>query len=88
MSEAKQKKSSMNCRQCQGDMEFLTVKKHSGKWPVGLIVAGLLCFFFLGGPFLGIPLLLLGIYMQTAEVSINYCDQCGYYHRVWFKDDD
>ena len=88
MNAAKPKGPAVGCRHCDGTMEVLSVKKHSGKWPLILIVAGLFCFFFLGGPLLGVPMLLLGIYMYTAQVTISYCEQCGHYFRVWLKEKD
>ncbi len=79
---------SIACRQCDGDMVALTVKKYDGKWPLFLIIGGFFSCFFLGGPLLGVPVLLMGIYMLAAEITILYCQNCGRYCRAAFTDDE
>lgn len=67
-------------------MELLISKKHAGNWPIALILLGVFCTLFLGGAILGIPLLLLGIYLYTAKDTISYCSGCGYHFKIWKAD--
>ena len=83
----KTKKKPVECRHCHADMELLTVKKYTGKWPYALVVTGVFCSLFVIGALVGIPLLLLGIYMLTAEQAISYCPSCGHYFKVWLLDE-
>lgn len=78
-----QKKEPIKCRQCGANMELLTAKKYTGNWPAGLMGIGVLCTLLIGGPLLGIPLLLLGVYQYTAKHTISYCSACGYHFKVW-----
>ena len=76
------------CRHCGAKMDILTVKKHTGKWPYGLMAGGAFCFLFMGGPLLGIPMVIAGIYMVTAEMTISYCSECGHYFKVFLAEKD
>ncbi len=71
------------CLHCQTRMELLKVKKYPGRWPAVLVVTGVLCSLFLIGALVGIPMLLLGIYMATAYETISNCPNCGHYYKVW-----
>ncbi|HUV49772.1 MAG TPA: LITAF-like zinc ribbon domain-containing protein [Anaerolineae bacterium] len=74
---------SVECRNCKTPMVILKIKQHSGKWPLMLIAAGVFCCLFVIGALIGIPMLLLGIYMATIKNTISYCPNCGYYFKVW-----
>ena len=71
------------CTHCQTRMELSHVKKYPGRWPAVLIAAGVFCCLFLIGALVGIPMLLLGIYMATAKETISRCPDCGHYFKVW-----
>lgn len=73
------------CIHCQTGMELLKIKKYSGRWPVALIIIGVFCSLFLIGALVGIPILLLGIYMATAKETISLCPNCGHFYKVWLK---
>jgi len=64
-------------------MELLKVKKYPGRWPAVLVVTGVFCCLLLVGALVGIPMLLLGIYMATAHETISHCPNCGHYYKVW-----
>jgi hypothetical protein len=82
MNEEKKVKSSVDCRHCNSRMEVIKVKKYSGKWPLALVVTGVFCCLFFVGAIIGVPMLLLGIYLVTAEETISYCPNCGNYFKV------
>jgi len=88
MSEAKKVKNSVDCRHCHSQMEVIKVKKYSGKWPLILVVTGVFCCLFFVGAIIGIPMLLLGIYLVTAEETISYCPNCGNYFKVLLVNQD
>ena len=75
------------CTQCHTPMDVLHVKKYPGRWPVILIIAGAVSCVFLIGAVLGIPMLLLGIYMATAKETISRCPKCGHYFKVWMREE-
>ena len=82
MKVAEKIRDSVDCRQCHAPMEVLRVKKHPGRWPSVLMVSGVLCCLFFVGALVGIPLLLLGIYMAMAKETISHCPSCGHYFKV------
>ncbi|MBF0226378.1 MAG: hypothetical protein HQK76_13065 [Desulfobacterales bacterium] len=71
-----------NCKQCQEEMDILKIKKYDGNTPLVLLIGGIFFLLFLGGPFLGIPMILGGIYMLTSKITISYCPNCGNYFKV------
>nr|WCC90925.1 hypothetical protein [Desulfobacteraceae bacterium] len=73
---------SVVCRYCQDEMERMTVKTFPGNWPLGIMIVGLICCFLVIGPLVGIPLLIVGIYMLLAENPINFCPSCGHYYKI------
>lgn len=73
---------SVKCRHCGSEMHLVTVKKYPGNWPWILIGLGILFSLFIVGAAVGIPMLLLGIYMATAMMTANQCQKCGYYFKV------
>ena len=76
-----------SCLHCHTPMELLKVKKYSGRWPAVLVVTGVFCCLFLIGALIGIPILLIGIYMATAQETISRCPNCGHYFRVWVQEE-
>ncbi|MBF0573746.1 MAG: hypothetical protein HQK69_08305 [Desulfamplus sp.] len=76
----------IECRQCGDKMDLVTVKKHTGNWPATFIALGATFTLFIGGPILGVPFILLGVYQYTAKETINYCPSCGYHYRVFLSD--
>ena len=76
-------KGAAECLHCQARMKLLKQKKYPGRWPTVLVVTGVFCCLFLIGAIVGIPMLLLGIYMATAKETINHCPNCGHYYKVW-----
>ena len=52
------------------------------------MAGGAFCFLFMGGPLLGIPMVIAGIYMVTAEMTISYCSECGHYFKVFLAEKD
>ncbi len=83
---SEQVKTAITCRHCQHQMERVCRKKYSKRWATVLVVSGVLCCLFIVGALVGIPLLLAGIYMATAEETINHCPSCGHYFKVWISD--
>ncbi|MEI6126272.1 MAG: LITAF-like zinc ribbon domain-containing protein [Pseudomonadota bacterium] len=78
MSEAEQVNDLAVCRQCRNRVELREVKKYPGNLPLvltGLGVLGILCFI---GAFMGIALILAGLYMRAARESVYYCPNCRY----------
>ena len=71
------------CTHCRTRMDVLHVKKYPERWPAILVVAGVFCCLFFIGAVVGIPMLLLGIYMATAKETISRCPKCGHYFKVW-----
>lgn len=70
------------CHHCQTEMKLRKVKKYPGYWPAVIVVAGILCSLFLTGALVGIPLILIGIYMATAQETVRHCPGCGHYFKV------
>ena len=74
------------CVNCRTRMERFIVRVYPGRWPTVLMVGGVFCCLFLIGALVGIPMLLLGIYMATARETISRCPNCGQYFRVWVEE--
>jgi hypothetical protein len=72
-----------NCQHCQDRMVVEEVRKHPGSWPKVLCGLGLLFSMFMVGPIVGIPMLLIGIYMYQAKETICLCPSCGYHYQVF-----
>ncbi len=73
---------SVECRHCKTPMEVVRTKKYPGKGSIALIAGGLFCSLFFLGILVGVPMLMAGIYMLTAQVTISHCPGCGYYYKV------
>ncbi|KPA16224.1 hypothetical protein MHK_003562 [Candidatus Magnetomorum sp. HK-1] len=82
MTSDNQLRQSVICKYCQDEMELITVKTFPGNWPLITMIIGFVFCFLVVGPFVGIPLLLVGIYMFLAENIIHYCPSCGHFYKV------
>ncbi len=87
MTAAEKIRRSVGCSQCHAAMEVVSVKKHPGRWPIALVVLGVLCCLFFVGALVGLPLLLVGIYMAMAKETISHCPNCGHYFKVWMQEE-
>ena len=76
----------VDCLHCHTRMELLKKKKYPGRWPIVLMVAGVFCSLFFIGALLGIPMLLLGIYMAMVQETVSHCPNCGHYFKVWIQE--
>ena len=66
-----------NCNLCNGQMQLYSGPRFSRKLGGVLVVAGLFAIFFWIGPVLGIPLLLMGLYMVGAKRQLWVCKECN-----------
>ncbi|MBF0529786.1 MAG: hypothetical protein HQK55_11065 [Deltaproteobacteria bacterium] len=82
MTEINNQSPALVCPQCNHAMAIHRNKKFSARWATTLIVVGALCCLFVVGAAVGLPLLLVGIYMATAEETIRLCSNCGYFFKV------
>ncbi|HIJ58063.1 MAG TPA: hypothetical protein HPP41_00140 [Deltaproteobacteria bacterium] len=87
MNMAEKIRDAVDCRHCQSPMEIIKTKKYPGRWPLVVMVLGVFCSLFFFGALIGIPMLLLGIYMATAKEVISLCPNCGHYFKVWVKEE-
>ncbi|NVM22899.1 MAG: hypothetical protein HWN68_14090 [Desulfobacterales bacterium] len=87
MEAEEQIRNAVECRQCRSPMELFKTKKYHGRWPLALMASGVFCCLFFIGALVGIPMLLLGIYMATAKETISLCPKCGHYYKVWMSVD-
>ena len=74
---------SVDCRHCGAKMRLQRIKKHPGSWPYVLASLGLFFTFFIVGALIGIPMLLIGIYMSQSRITIRSCPECGSYYEVY-----
>lgn len=75
------------CRHCDTQMVLIRMNRYTGAWPWALIGLGVLAFFFIhfGGPIIGVPMMILGIYLLTAKHTISMCPECGYHFQVLIR---
>lgn len=71
-----------DCHQCGAPMDVLRVRKYEGQWPYWCIGGGILMSFF-GGFFIGVLVLLWGVYAASAKQAITCCPKCGYYFKTY-----
>ncbi|MEE8360164.1 MAG: hypothetical protein V3S04_04490 [Candidatus Omnitrophota bacterium] len=64
------------CKACGGRMKKAIVSKHSKKFGGFLIASGVGCSLFWIGLVLGVPLLVMGIYMVAAKKPVWVCSEC------------
>ncbi|MBF0594572.1 MAG: hypothetical protein HQL22_06360 [Candidatus Omnitrophica bacterium] len=65
------------CSHCNGEMQLYTGPRFNRKVAGFLILAGILATLFWIGAVLGIPLLIIGIYMSTAKRDLWVCKDCN-----------
>lgn len=65
------------CNLCNGQMQLYSGPKFSRKLGAFLVIAGIFAIFFWIGPVLGIPLLLMGLYMVGAKRQLWVCKECN-----------
>jgi hypothetical protein len=87
MSVAERSGGAIDCRHCRSPMEIIKTKKYPGRWPLVLVISGVFFTLFFIGALVGIPMLMLGIYMATAKKTISLCPNCGYFFKVWVKEE-
>ncbi len=76
------KGSPVECTQCDTPMLLVKTRKYTGAWPYLLTSLGVIFTFFFIGPIIGVPMLLLGVYMVTYRELISLCPSCGAYFKV------
>lgn len=65
------------CSFCNGEMQRYTGPRFNRKAGGFLILAGILATLFWVGAVLGIPLILIGIYMMSAKRQLWVCKDCN-----------
>ena len=65
------------CNLCNGEMQEYTGPKYSKKLGGFLVLAGILSTLFWVGAVLGIPLLIIGLYMAGAKRNLWVCKECN-----------
>ncbi len=72
------------CNHCDTKMLLINMNKYQTKWSFSLLFLGLLSFFFihLGGPIIGLPLIIIGTYLIITKHTVSMCPGCGYYFPV------
>ncbi len=69
----------VQCRQCQTPMILVKIRKNVGIWPYIFVGMGIIFTLFFVGAILGIPMIILGLYMLTTTPIVSRCPSCGYY---------
>jgi len=80
------KDSAINCTHCGNEMTIAKVKKYTGSSPLFMLGLGLLSSLFLVGPIIGLPMILIGLYMVIAKETVKLCPSCGFYYRVYLQE--
>jgi len=65
------------CTHCNGEMTQYSGPRHNRKVAGFFIILGIVCVLFWVGMVLGIPLILIGIYMLTAKRDLWVCKECN-----------
>lgn len=65
------------CTLCNGEMQQYTGPRYSRRLGLFLIVCGILAILFWIGAVLGIPLLIIGLYMYSAKRQLWVCRECN-----------
>ncbi len=76
------KESNVTCHRCDSSMLLVKIKKYPGWWPHTLTGLGFFLSFLIVGPVVGIPLMLVGIYMLIGSQIVSICPVCGSYFKV------
>ncbi|MBF0245180.1 MAG: hypothetical protein HQL31_07885 [Planctomycetes bacterium] len=66
----------LSCHLCGGEMKARTGRKHSKGFGLTLSLLGVFCILFWIGAILGIPLLLIGLYITFAKRDLWVCSGC------------
>ena len=69
-------KKQLTCNVCSGEMAPYTGPRHNTAMGWFLIIAGIFCTLFWIGAVLGIPLLIIGLYMTYAKRQLWVCQDC------------
>lgn len=72
----------VRCRNCDAPMTLVRMRKHPGPWPYILMVLGIFFSLFIVGPLVGVPMLILGLYMALSSEVVSLCSDCGAYFKV------
>lgn len=70
-------KKQLTCNVCKGEMYPYTGPRHSTAMGWFLVFAGILCTLCWIGAVLGIPLLVIGLYMAFAKRQLWVCQDCN-----------
>jgi hypothetical protein len=68
---------SVNCMFCKGEMQSYSGPRYSRRFGGYLILGGILCALFWVGAVLGIPLVIIGLYMIGAKRQLWVCKDCN-----------
>ncbi|MCG8634108.1 MAG: hypothetical protein MI863_09790 [Desulfobacterales bacterium] len=75
------------CQHCDTRMVLIRMNRYQGKWPWALLGLGFLAFWFIhfGGPVIGVPMMIFGVYLLTVKQTISMCPECGYHFQVLIR---
>lgn len=65
------------CTLCNGEMQQYTGPRYSRNLGWFLIISGILCTLFWVGAVLGIPFIIIGLYMIGARRQLWVCKECN-----------
>ena len=71
------KSAALNCSACHGTMTAYTGPKYNKNVCLFMIIAGIFCILFWIGAVLGIPLLIIGIFMTSSKRKLWVCKDCN-----------
>ncbi|MEI6437209.1 MAG: hypothetical protein WCO69_00490 [Candidatus Omnitrophota bacterium] len=67
----------IKCSHCNGEMQLFNGPRYNRKAAGFIILAGILMTLFWVGMVVGIPLVIIGIYMSTAKRELWVCKECN-----------
>ena len=67
----------LECKQCNGIMRTKNITKHSQGLSILIILVGLVLSASIALAIVGIPMILVGIFMGCAHKNCWVCEQCG-----------
>ncbi|MBF0477890.1 MAG: hypothetical protein HQL26_00240 [Candidatus Omnitrophica bacterium] len=65
------------CTLCNGEMQLYTGPRYNKKFSGGLIIGGIFATCFWIGAVLGIPLIVMGLYMTGSKRHLWVCKDCN-----------
>ena len=71
------KSAALTCSACHGTMTAYTGPKYNKNVCLFMIISGIFCILFWIGAVLGIPLLILGIFMASSKRKLWVCKDCN-----------